>query len=123
MDPAFALAFQQSSVAVPLSDGFLDNVVAESLKVPARVWQQMLRALLVEDHSDRLRDIAVPSLIIWGDQDAFTGRSEQHLLLNLIPEARLSIYPGIGHAPHWEDTPRASADIAAFIAGENALAA
>lgn len=123
VDPAFASAFQQSSVAVPLSYGFLENVVAESLKVPARVWQQMLRALLDEDHSDRLQDIAVPSLIIWGDQDVFTGRSEQHLLLNRIPDARLAIYPGIGHAPHWEDTHRASADIAAFIDGESVLAA
>jgi non-heme chloroperoxidase len=123
VDPAFASAFQQSSVAVPLSDGFLESVVAESLKVPARVWQQMLRALLVDDHSDRLRGIAVPALIIWGDQDAFTGRSEQHLLLDQIPDARLSIYPGIGHAPHWEDTRRASVDIAAFVGAEDALAA
>lgn len=123
VDPGFASAFQQSSVAVPLSDGFLESVVAESLKVPARVWQQMLRALLVDDQSDRLRDIAVPSLIIWGDQDAFTGLSEQNLLLNQIPEARLAIYPGIGHAPHWEDTRRVASDITAFINGEKALAA
>lgn len=117
IDPAFVSAFQQSSVAVPMPDPFFENVVAESLKVPARVWRRMLRALLDEDRSYRLRDVAVPSLIIWGEQDAFTSRSEQHLLLNQIPDAHLAIYPGVGHAPHWEDTRRASADIAAFIDG------
>lgn len=123
VDPAFVTAFQKSSVALPLPADFLEAVVAESLKVPARVWQAMLRALLSENESHLLRDIAAPTLIIWGDKDGFAGRAEQQILVNGIPDARLVIHAGIGHAPHWEDARRTAADILSFIKEPSALAA
>jgi pimeloyl-ACP methyl ester carboxylesterase len=39
IDPALARAFQESTLAQPIPSGFLDTAVAESLKVPARVWR------------------------------------------------------------------------------------
>jgi len=123
VDPSFVEAFQQSSVAVPPPPGFLATVIDESLKVPARVWKGLLRAMLDQDDADRLRRIAGPTLIIWGDQDAFAGRADQRLLTEAIPGARLVVHAGIGHAPHWEDATRAASDIVAFIDDRRVLAA
>ena len=47
------------------------------MKVPARVWRAALQPYLTTDFSADLANIAVPTLLVWGDRDAFTGRSEQ----------------------------------------------
>jgi non-heme chloroperoxidase len=100
----------------PVPGPFFDMVVGESLKVPARVWRDAFEGLLKIDHADRLGSIASPTLIIWGDQDAFCPRADQDALLAAIPDARLTVYAGAGHALHWEEPSRYAADVAAYVA-------
>lgn len=115
IDPAFALDFQQSTLAQPIPQTYLDTVVRESLKVPARVWRDALEGLLEDDHSGDLGKIKAPTLIVWGDQDAFCPRGDQDALLAAIAGAKLLVYRGAGHAPHWEEPERFAADLAAFV--------
>ncbi|MGE0716652.1 MAG: alpha/beta fold hydrolase, partial [Alphaproteobacteria bacterium] len=68
VDPAFARDFQASTLARPVARGFMDMVVAESLKVPARVWRATLRACIDSDFTDDLVRIAAPTLILWGNR-------------------------------------------------------
>jgi non-heme chloroperoxidase len=82
--------------------------------VPARVWKAYLDDLLAADVPTESGTIAAPTLIQWGDQDAFCRRSDQDALLAAIPRSRLSTYEGTGHCPHWEQPTRAAAEIAAF---------
>jgi pimeloyl-ACP methyl ester carboxylesterase len=121
--PAFARAFQQSSLAVPIPSDFFEGIVEESLKVPAHVWKGALQTMLEDDQTDRLHEISVPTLVIWGDKDGFAGRSDQTLLTGAIRNARLEIHPGIGHAPHWEDLDAVAANIVAFVDDQSRLAA
>ena len=114
IDRSVAVEFQASTLARPVPDAFFDMVVEESLKVPARVWRDAFEGLLKIDHADRLGSIAVPTLIIWGDQDAFCPRADQDALLAAIPDVRLTVYAGAGHALHWEEPARYAADVAAF---------
>lgn len=116
IDPAFVLDFQRSTVAREIPPEFLDAVVAESLKVPARVWREAFGALIADDVRPALRRIAVPTLLLWGEADAMASTSQQAQLARGIPGAELRIYAGGGHAPHWEDPRRVAADIAAFAA-------
>jgi pimeloyl-ACP methyl ester carboxylesterase len=53
-------------------------------------------------------------MLLWGDQDVFVSRSEQDQLLAAISGSTLKVYPGTGHAPHWEDPARFAGDIADF---------
>ena len=99
--------------AVPKT--FLDLVVQESLKVPTRVWKETLRCALDSDFSAELPKIKAPTRLIWGDQDAFVSRLEQTALLAAIPGSRLSVYAGVGHAPHWEEPARFVNEVADFI--------
>jgi non-heme chloroperoxidase len=79
-------------------------VVSESLKLPAHVWRDyMERAVLSidRDYVDELSEIDVPTLILWGEQDALFPREEQERLASAIPGATLKIYPETGHAVQW----------------------
>jgi non-heme chloroperoxidase len=114
IDPGFVRAFQEASLARPVPPAFLDAMVRESLKVPARVWREVVAAVRADDFSAELGTIAAPTLIAWGDRDATCPRSEQEALAATIAGARLLVYPGAGHCLHWEEPARFAADLAAF---------
>jgi pimeloyl-ACP methyl ester carboxylesterase len=71
IDPDFVAEFQRSTLARPVPQTFLDMVVEESLKVPARVWRAALQGLFMADHSGELQKIRAPTLIVWGHRDEF----------------------------------------------------
>ena len=115
VEPAFVRAFQASTLARPVAMAFLSMVVAESLKLPARIWREALAGQMREDVAPELGRIAAPALVIWGDRDALLPeRREQEMLAASIRDARLAVYPGAGHAVHWEEPALVAADIAAF---------
>jgi non-heme chloroperoxidase len=115
IDPAFALAFQESTLAQPIPPDFLDMAVAESLKAPAEVWRAAFEGFLQDDVMPDLGKIAAPTLILWGDQDGFCSRAVQDALVAAIPRATLAVYGGAGHATHWEEPRRAAADLVTFV--------
>jgi non-heme chloroperoxidase len=116
VDREFVREFQESCVAQPVPAGFMEAIIDGSSQVPARVWKTYLDDLVAADVPTEGGTIAAPTLIVWGDQDAFCGRADQDALLTAIPHARLSTYQGTGHCPHWEQPERAAAEIAAFTA-------
>ena len=115
VDPNFVRAFQESTAASPVSPAFLDMVIGESRKLPAYVWQACAAALASDDHSARLAEIAVPVLVLWGDGDAFFPRAEQERLLAALPDARFTVYAGVGHALQWEAPRRFAEDVMAYV--------
>jgi pimeloyl-ACP methyl ester carboxylesterase len=117
LDARVAREFQQSTLARPVPAEFFETIVAESMKVPARVWKAALEPYLTIDFSERLEEISAPTLLIWGDRDSFTLRPEQDALNRAIAGSRLITYGGTGHAPHWEEPERYAADFIAFVRG------
>ena len=115
VDAGFVREFQQGTLARPVADGFLDAIVGESLKAPARVWQAALAGMLDHDLGPELGRVAAPTLIVWGDRDAICDRASQTRLADAIPGAQLWALPGAGHAPHWEDPRKIAAEVASFI--------
>ena len=115
IDPTFARSFLADTSSDKLAPGVLDQLVAETLKVPARVWKEMFAGLLAYDDLNELGRITAPTLLIWGDGDGLVGRDRQDMLAARIPGAELLVYPGIGHTPRWEDPSRFASDVAAFV--------
>ena len=62
--------------------------------------------------------IRVPTLVIWGEEDALIPLSAGKTMAAAIPGARLIAYPGIGHLPHEEAAQRSADDLAAFLAAQ-----
>ena len=48
---------------------------------------------------DRLGEIAVPTLLIWGEKDGITGRAHHDEIAEAVPGARLEVIAGAGHLP------------------------
>jgi non-heme chloroperoxidase len=113
----FVRDFQVSTAHQPLPEPFLAQVVAESLKLPARVWRAALQALVDTDDSAELARLRLPTLVLWGDRDAYFPRQEQDRLAAAIPGARLTVYTETGHSPHWERPERVARDLEAFLDG------
>jgi non-heme chloroperoxidase len=106
--------FQVSTLASPIAPEELDTFVAESLKLSAQAWRDLFLGFAELDQPAGAAEFAMPALLVWGDQDAFIPREVQDQLLETLPDARLEVYEGVGHAVHWEQPERFAAGIAAF---------
>ena len=114
ISPELARSFVVDTSADHLPADLLDVFVSEVLKVPAHVWREMFTALLEHDDLVELPNLSVPALLIWGDADALVSRTMQDELVRQIPRAELVVYPGVSHAPRWEDPSRFAHDVAGF---------
>jgi non-heme chloroperoxidase len=118
IDRAYAREFQLSTTERPLAPEQLDTFVGESLKVPARVWQETAAHFLDIDLIAELGAVPSPALLVYGDCDAFVPSDEQERLTAAIPRSHRLVYEGIGHAVHWDDPERFAEDLAAFVASQ-----
>jgi non-heme chloroperoxidase len=114
VDEGFVREFQESTVTQPVPAAFMETVIAESRKVPARVWRATLRGLLDAEATTEAGTITAPTLILWGDRDVLCPRPDQEALVAAICGARLVTFQGTGHAVHWEQPERVAAELAAF---------
>jgi pimeloyl-ACP methyl ester carboxylesterase len=116
VDPAIVREFQLSTLARPVPPDFLETVISESLRVPARVWRATFRGFLdTPDFTKELAALGAPTLVAWGDRDTYCPQEDQEWLRDVIPQSRLLVYSGAGHAFHWEDPDRFAADLVAFV--------
>jgi non-heme chloroperoxidase len=116
VDPAWVRAFQESTVVRPVADEWIETVTRESLKMPPRVWKALIEPAMRADHSGRLGSISAPTLLVCGERDEIAPLAEQQGFLDAIPDARLVVHAGGGHAVHWEDPAAWACDLAAFAA-------
>ncbi len=114
ISPAFVRSFVIDTSSNDVAPELLDQLVSELLKVPARVWQAMFKDLLGYDDLAELPQITAPTLLLWGDNDALVSRKMQDELASRIPNAKLLVYPGVGHTPRWDDPSQFSRDVMAF---------
>jgi len=47
-----------------------------------------------------------PMMLTWGDQDTIVLPAMREHIAGLAPHAKISIYPGAGHAPFWDTAER-----------------
>ena len=116
ISPEFVRQFQESWIYHPVPQEFLQEVLSQTLKVPARVWHDYWEGvLLTVDDRTRLGEIAAPTLILWGERDAALPREEQERRAAAIPDAMLKVYPDTGHAVAWERPEWVVRDLEAFM--------
>lgn len=113
--PEFARGFQESTIHHPVPPEFLERVVEESLKVPARVWRAAAAGQLAADYTNALGRITVPVLLLRGDHDTLFPEAAREALGTRLPNATLKIYRDTGHALHWERPAEFVRDLRAFI--------
>jgi len=111
----FARDFQLSTIHSPIPQAFIDRAVLESLKLPTRVWREVMKGMLAMEPAIALGRTRIPTLVMRGDKDTFATASLQAPLINMIRTARLTTYRETGHALHWERPQEFARDVSAFL--------
>jgi pimeloyl-ACP methyl ester carboxylesterase len=70
------------------ADTGADTFLAQQRAIMARI-----------DSRPTLGEIAVPTLLIWGEKDGITSRAHHDEILEAIPGAKLEVIAGAGHLP------------------------
>lgn len=113
-DPAFRLLFKPGNVARILRS----RIYADGSKVTDEVVEGYYRPFLSPGAIDayryvgrrifqwklgeRFKEIRVPTLIVWGEDDRITSIEDAVELNNLIPHSTIVAIPGTGHCPQEE---------------------
>ncbi|MEM7739215.1 MAG: alpha/beta hydrolase [Pseudomonadota bacterium] len=70
------------------------------------------------DLSGRLKEVTVPTLVVFGDEDPLIHPSAADGFVDRMPNARAIIYEGVGHAPMEEIPALFGADVRAVLDDE-----
>ncbi|MDQ3797923.1 MAG: alpha/beta fold hydrolase, partial [Acidobacteriota bacterium] len=115
IDEKFVRDFQISASSESVPKEFMDGIVRESMKLPARVWKAAIAGVIAEDYKPGLGKIKVPTLIIWGENENIFLRPEQDILKAKITNSTLKTYPKTGHSPQWEQPENFARDLNEFL--------
>jgi pimeloyl-ACP methyl ester carboxylesterase len=77
-------------------------------------FRLMARSSAQLDTRDLLPEICVPTLLLWGDEDARSPMSVAHQIRDAIPGARLAVIPGAGHISNFEAPAQFNAEVRSF---------
>ena len=86
--------------------------VGYNAMVPPGVRQAMMTRDI--NHDDLLARLALPTLIVHGLEDQIVLPVMSHHHVGLVPHAKVSFYPGVGHCPFSESTQRFNEEMLAF---------
>jgi len=111
---AFVREFQLSTVHAPLDEAFIDRVVSESLRLPARVWRELLAGMKVTDRAVALGRSRIPTFVVRGDKDSYVSAEATDSLVAMVGATATKTYANTGHALHWEQPAAFVKDILAF---------
>ncbi|HUE86128.1 MAG TPA: alpha/beta hydrolase [Vicinamibacterales bacterium] len=106
VDESFIREFQLSTLHRPVPPEFLDHVIAESRKLPARVWRAALAGLA--NYAPQW-PITCPATILGGELDAVFSPDEQTALFLATEHSTLHLEREVGHTLHWEAPERFAA--------------
>jgi pimeloyl-ACP methyl ester carboxylesterase len=101
-----------SLVTESLVDRYFELTLREGNR---RALAQRMRQLEPGAHAERLKKIAVPTLILWGGRDRLIAPSEARRFARDIADARVVVFEGLGHVPHEEDPARTVAAVVDFL--------
>jgi len=117
VDANFITEFQKSTIKRPVPDTYMETIISESRKLPVHVWKGVAAGWKDADYNESLKKFMAPTLIIWGDLDAYCPENDQYALKNAIKNSKIEIYNGTGHALHWEEPQRFADDLVEFVNG------
>ena len=63
----------------------------------------------------RLRQLDMPTLILWGEKDAWIPVADAYRFKAVLPHAKLKVYPDAGHVPMEEWPQRTARDVSTFL--------
>jgi pimeloyl-ACP methyl ester carboxylesterase len=62
-----------------------------------------------------LADLDLPTLVVWGEEDALSDRAEQDRMTGAVSDATLVALPGAGHLANVEDPEPVAAAMVQYL--------
>jgi pimeloyl-ACP methyl ester carboxylesterase len=94
---------------------FLDVVARERIR-NHDLEQRIFKQLAADSVEERIRGLAVPSLIVWGAQDRVLHPGSAGILQMLLIRSEVVMMPGVGHLPMLEAPEKCALDYLRFRA-------
>jgi 3-oxoadipate enol-lactonase len=89
--------------------------MATTLPVAVSVIGRQAQAIGRHDTSARLAELAMPVLVVHGEEDRMLPVANGRAIAAAIPGARLEVLEGVGHLFWWEEPERSAGLIAGFV--------
>lgn len=102
-----------------LVDRMTKTVLGHDPGAHAALWE----AIAAFDCADRLRDVAVPTLVLVGDQDSSSPVSSAQELADLLPRSEMHVLDGCAHLSPLENPTAVSRHLRRFVSRHRATAA
>jgi pimeloyl-ACP methyl ester carboxylesterase len=90
-------------------------IASDEYRLHMRSMMRAVRGVMRHPMQRRVKDITVPTLIMWGARDYLLPVTAARQLLRLIPGARLVIYSQSGHCPMVDQPDRWNRDVLQFL--------
>jgi pimeloyl-ACP methyl ester carboxylesterase len=111
-----------------ITDGLLERFTAQTrVEGTAEAAGRWARTALFADESasasgrrTSYRQYGQPVLLVWGDRDTATPLAQADELRSLLPNATLTVIPGVGHFPHLEAQAGVVTALRPFLAARQA---
>jgi pimeloyl-ACP methyl ester carboxylesterase len=104
--------FGRALTAAPVDDKLYYEFLGYGACVPPPARLHMMRR--IADNSDVARGAHIPIWVPHGSADAVIPLSQGEEIATTFPQARLSVFEGVGHTPFVEDPARFNAELFAF---------
>ncbi len=105
------LYYDYASQAVPGSV----RTLLSMLRPEGRFHRVVLRGQREAAVTERLSELRLPTLVLWGERDRIFPASHGREAARRIRGASLEILPGLGHMPHFEAPERVNRELLAFL--------
>lgn len=106
-------AFVPMLTAEPLSREMHEATLAAAMVVPAAVRRALFGREL--DNDDVLSGVGIPTVVLQGSGDRIVRVRSAEQMADIVPDARLRVFDGLGHAPHMDDPERFNRELAGFV--------
>jgi pimeloyl-ACP methyl ester carboxylesterase len=80
--------------------------------------REILKKIVREDVTDKMKTIQCPTLLLWGEDDTATPIENAHKIKSLIPNSELITFPHIGHLLPLESPHQVAHQIGEFLSKE-----
>jgi non-heme chloroperoxidase len=101
---------------VKVSQGLRDSFWLQGMQAGFKNAFDCIKAFSETDHTEDLRRMTVPTLIIHGDDDQIVPiGASAHAAVKIAPKAKLKVYPGASHGICSTHKDQVNADLLAFL--------
>ena len=98
-----------------LREKALSKFGSQDYKSSPEILRKTMNIILNEDQKHIMKNINVPTLMIWGDKDTATPISNAREIEKLIPNSGVAVIEGAGHFSYLENLPLCLAILDEFL--------